>query len=60
MTRSDRRDALLARFRSGSLGRIADVLGKLETPAPLSDQLLSELRAPLHTLKGEARDGWFR
>jgi two-component system chemotaxis sensor kinase CheA len=55
MSRSERREALLARFRSGSLTRIADVLAKLETPAPLSDALLSELHAPLHTLKGEAR-----
>lgn len=55
MSRSDRREALLTRFRTGSLARIADVLGKLDTPAPLSAELLSELRAPLHTLKGEAR-----
>lgn len=50
-----RREALLARFRAGSLTRITDVVGKLDAPAPLSEQLLSELRAPLHTLKGEAR-----
>jgi two-component system chemotaxis sensor kinase CheA len=55
VTRSDRREALLARFRTGSVARIGDVLAKLDTPAPLSDDLLSELRAPLHTLKGEAR-----
>lgn len=55
MSRSDRREALLARFRTGSLTRIADVLDKLETPAPLSAELLSDLHAPLHTLKGEAR-----
>jgi chemotaxis protein histidine kinase CheA len=55
MSRSERRDALLARFRAGSLTRIADVLARLETPAPLSAALLSELHAPLHTLKGEAR-----
>lgn len=56
-----RREALLARFRAGSLTRITDVVGKLDAPAPLSEQLLSELRAPLHTLKGEARMlGWPR
>lgn len=55
MTRSERREALLARFRTGSLTRIADVLDKLEEPAPLSATSLSELHAPLHTLKGEAR-----
>lgn len=55
MTRSERREALLARFRAGSLTRIADVLVKLEEPAPLSAAALSELHAPLHTLKGEAR-----
>jgi chemotaxis protein histidine kinase CheA len=55
VSRSDRREALLARFRSGSLTRITDVIAKLETPAPLGAELLSELRAPLHTLKGEAR-----
>jgi two-component system chemotaxis sensor kinase CheA len=55
MSRTDRREALLARFRSGSLTRIADVLAKLETSAPLTAEQLSELHAPLHTLKGEAR-----
>jgi two-component system chemotaxis sensor kinase CheA len=55
MSRSERREALLARFRTGSLTRIAEVLTKLEAPAPLDAALLSELHAPLHTLKGEAR-----
>ncbi|PRQ04115.1 Gliding motility regulatory protein [Enhygromyxa salina] len=55
MGRAGRREALLARFRSGSLTRITEVSAKLESPAPLSPELLSELRAPLHTLKGEAR-----
>jgi two-component system chemotaxis sensor kinase CheA len=55
MSRSERREALLARFRTGSLTRIAEVLDMLEAPAPLSAALLSELHAPLHTLKGEAR-----
>lgn len=55
MSRKSRRDALLARFRAGSLTRIADARAKLLAEAPLSAELLSELRAPLHTLKGEAR-----
>jgi chemotaxis protein histidine kinase CheA len=55
MSRTDRREALLARFRSGSLTRIADVLAKLEMSAPLTAEQLSELHVPLHTLKGEAR-----
>lgn len=55
MSSTDRREALLARFRAGSLTRIADVIARLEQADSLDAELLSELRAPLHTLKGEAR-----
>ena len=55
MSRKSRREALLARFRAGSLTRIAEVRTLLQAEAPLSDALLAELHAPLHTLKGEAR-----
>lgn len=55
MSSADRREALLARFRAGSLTRIAEVIATLESTDSLSAELLSELRAPLHTLKGEAR-----
>ena len=52
-----RRDALLARFRSGSLTRITDIGAKLghEGEDVPSAEVVQELRAPLHTLKGEAR-----
>ena len=52
-----RRDALLARFRTGSLARITDIGAKLgaEGEDVPSAETVQDLRAPLHTLKGEAR-----
>lgn len=55
MSRVDRREALLARFSDGSLTRVGEVIAKLEGVDSLSGELVSELRVPLHTLKGEAR-----
>ncbi|PRP95245.1 hybrid sensor histidine kinase/response regulator [Enhygromyxa salina] len=55
MTRADRREALLARFRTGSLARIVEISDALASADTLDPLVVEPLRAPLHTLKGEAR-----
>ncbi|KIG14213.1 Signal transduction histidine kinase CheA [Enhygromyxa salina] len=55
MSRAERREALLARFRTGSLARIVEILATLEAADALEPSVVAPLRAPLHTLKGEAR-----
>ncbi len=54
MSSSSRREELLARFRLGSLARVEAMLAQVGRKPPYAT-IVAELRAPLHTLKGEAR-----
>jgi two-component system chemotaxis sensor kinase CheA len=51
---SQRREALIARYRTISLERLRAIRGKLATVADGNAEALAEIRRELHTLKGDS------
>ena len=51
---SQRREALLARYRAISLDRLKSIRAKLTAVADGNTEALGEVRRELHTLKGDS------
>src|SRR5204862_175795 len=51
---SQRREALIARYRAISLERLRSIRGKLEAVAEGNAEALADVRRELHTLKGDS------
>ncbi|HEX7838475.1 MAG TPA: Hpt domain-containing protein, partial [Kofleriaceae bacterium] len=51
---SQRREALIARYRTISLDRVRSIRGKLGTVAEGNIEALADVRRELHTLKGDS------
>ncbi|TMQ05411.1 MAG: response regulator [Deltaproteobacteria bacterium] len=51
---SQRREALIARYRTISLERLRSIRGKLEAVAEGNTEALADVRRELHTLKGDS------
>ena len=51
---SQRREALIARYRAISLGRLRDIRARLEPVAAGNAEALADVRRELHTLKGDS------